>query len=279
MKNTKKIKINLIAVIFALILIITIIISSIIIIKRNHTTTKSQSNSSSNTAKSQPQAANDFIILYNGLDLSKALPDIEMSIPYTDKNKEKYEISYYNYENGNFLGITSGKLEQSYEDVATVQNVSKLAISKDYNPIPRQATEITELPEQLIELTDFDTLAIQEIDLDGDGTKEHIIIGTSEKNNNSATYTNYSCVMLFDSNYNKIETLAYAQDQFWEHDGKVTDKFFISTDDLEYFDIDDDGKMEILLDENIYEGIGVSIYKYENGTVTGNTNQEIIALP
>lgn len=277
MENKKSIKINLIIfILFFLIILITILaFIKIPYQKKNNTSSKTPNDSHDNTVES-------LIVLYNGLDISGASGDIELYIHYTDENKEKYEIPYYNYENGKFLGISDGKLEQYYENYGIVDNVKKLAISQNYNPIPRSYSTLDKLPDQLIDLADFSNVVIQQIDLDGDGSTENIVIASYERNANDSKnekYTNYSCVMIFDNNFNKIEDLAYSSDQFWENNGNITDKFLISPEDIEYFDINNDGKMEILLDPHIYEGMGVEIYSYENGKITGNINNEIVVLP
>ncbi len=53
----------------------------------------------------------------------------------------------------------------------------------------------------------------------------------------------------------------------------------LSPKDIEYFDIDQDGIMEILIDTNQYEGTGVSISKYINNQIQGDTQTEIITQP
>lgn len=48
-------------------------------------------------------------MLYCGVDISK--DNLMYSIPYNKKNKTKYEIKYYNYENGKISGNTDFDLE------------------------------------------------------------------------------------------------------------------------------------------------------------------------
>lgn len=248
--------------------------------KKNNIETFEKNNVNTNINK---QDNENNILLYNGFKFDNDYyQDLEMNIPYTEENKNKYEIKYYNYEDGKYLGESEGKLEETYEGVACVQNVKKLATSKKYNPIPRKYNKIEEIPIQMVEFEDYDKIEIQEIDLDGDGTLEKIVCASYEKeaqDTENGKYTNYSQIVLFDCNYNKIAKLVYTEDQYWEHENVVTDKFLFSTDDIEYFDIDEDGIMEIIIDLNVYEGIGIGLYKYDNGNIKGEINKQVYVLP
>ena len=222
----------------------------------------------------------DNIVLYNGLDI--ACTDLDSSISYNDENKENYEITYYNYENGKFLGESKGKLEQTYEGVASVSNTKKVAMSQKYDAIPRKYKTIEDLPDELSEYANNNNVELHSIDLDGDNTLEYVLAyssSTSPEDSNVEEYSNSSEILVFDSNFNKIASLAYSQNQFWEHDGIITDEFFLSLADVEYIDIDNDNIMEILLNTNVYEGNGVNIYKYKNGVIVGDIDCNINALP
>lgn len=296
MKNKKSINIGLVAIL--LIVAVGLIAIILVLNLAKNPTNETSSNVSQLNAIAEnnetiikeqniedTQTNNELIVLYKGLDINANLDDLEMSIPFTDENKEKYEITYYNYENGKSYGESKGELVETYQDVSGVQNVKKLAISQDYDPIPRSYKEVDyeDLPDQLrYELSEVANCEIHEIDLDGDGTFEHILIysdSASPEDYDIDKYTNSSWIILLDENYNKIEELAHSNDQYWELNGEITDEFLLSSKDIEYFDIDNDGKMEILLDLNIYEGIGVGIYKYDDGKIDGPINQEISALP
>lgn len=297
MENKKSIKTSLIIfILFILIIFIAILIFIKVIPSHEKNSISNKNTSSMNTnmnnnvdnnvdnniTNNTNETVDNLIVLYKGLDISGVNEDIELYIDYTDENKEKYEISYYNYENGKFLGVSDGRLEQSYENCGVVENVKKLAISRNYNPVPRSYSTLNKLPDNIADLADFSNVIIHQIDLDGNGSNENIVIASYERSaddSEDGKYTNYSCVMIFDNNFNKIDDLAHSSNQFWENNGSITDKFLISPEDIEYFDINNDGKMEILLDSHIYEGVGVEIYSYENGKITGNTNKEIIVLP
>lgn len=221
------------------------------------------------------------IVLYYGLDLSN--PDLEISIPFTDENKQKYEITYYNYENGEYLGETNGELEETYEGVSHVANTKKFAISEKYDAVPRKFQTIETIPEKLkTQLEDYNNkVEVQAIDLDGDNSLEYIVACSSYSGNkaSSAEYKNYSEISVYDDNFNKISTLVKSTNQFWEHNNRVTEEFFCDIDDVEYIDLDNDGLMEISVDLNVYEGTGVEIYKYKNGEITGNTDYSVSSLP
>lgn len=219
------------------------------------------------------------IVLYYGLDIKTE--DLELSIPYTKENMEKYEITYYNYEKGEYLGETTGKLEETYEGVSQVSNTKKIAISEKYDAIPRKYKTIENIPSELEELSKYDKLEIQSIDLDGDNTLEYIVAcSTYSKNTTSSTnYTNYSEILIYNNEFKKIATLVKAENQFWEPEGEITSEFFCSLNDVEYIDIDNDGIMEIIVDKNVYEGVGINIYKYQDGKITGDIDCTISVLP
>ena len=85
--------------------------------------------------------------------------------------------------------------------------------------------------------------------------------------------------LVYDSNFNKVDRLAYIEDGFWYGIHELINKRNLSLNDVEYLDIDKDNKMEIIVEIPVYEGEGVSIYKYDNGKITGDTNYEIILKP
>ena len=160
--------------------------------------------------------------------------------------------------------------------------MKELQVSQKYNAVPRKFTTIKDLPDELSEYADNNKVELQSIDLDGDNKVEYILAYSSfasPEDYDVEEYTNYSEILVLDNNFNKIATLASAQDQYWEHDGIITDEFFLSLEDVEYIDIDNDNIMEILVDTNVYEGTGVNIYKYKNGSLVGNINDTISSLP
>ena len=276
MEGNKKIKVSFKVVIALIIIVVIIGIAFAICILKN---SSNENNGADKNNTAIKEESKEKIILYKGLDFSdgKNLNDIT----YNEANKKKYEIEYFNYENGEKLEKSKGNLVETYEGISAVENVKKIAISVEYDAIPRKYTTIEELPEELYELADCNKVEIQSVDLDGDGKKEYIVASNSyasPEDYDTDTYTNYSDISLYDNKFKKIAILVKAKDQFREVDGKITSEFFCCLDDVEYIDIDDDGIMEVLVDLNYWENIGVNSYKYKDGKITGETECEINPL-
>lgn len=276
MEENKKIKVSFKVVIALIIIVVIIGIAFAICILKN---SSNENNGADKNNTAIKEESKEKIILYKGLDFSdgKNLNDIT----YNEANKKKYEIEYFNYENGEKLEKSKGNLVETYEGISAVENVKKIAISVEYDAIPRRYTTIEGLPKELYELADCNKVEIQSVDLDGDGKKEYIVASNSyasPEDYDTDTYTNYSDISLYDNKFKKIATLIKAKDQYREGDGKITSEFFCSLDDVEYIDIDDDGIMEVLVDLNYWENIGVNSYKYKDGKITGETECEINPL-
>ena len=221
---------------------------------------------------------NDYLILYKGCEMK-----IATGTAWTeslDKNEEnKYNTTYYNYENGKYLGETNGKVvENGIDDTFVVDNVKKIAMSKKINAIPRTFTEINQLPEELMDMADCTTVNINSIDLDGDGTEEKIVCWTASEakgdfENNEPVAQ--SGIILFDSKYKKIADLVTLDDGFAASERLEQSKVFLSLDDVEYLDIDNDGIMEIITELPQYESEGpseLSVVKYNKGNLEGKTD-------
>ena len=276
MEENKKIKVSFKVVIALIIIVVIIGIAFAICILKN---SSNENNGADKNNTAIKEESKEKIILYKGLDFSdgKNLNDIT----YNEANKKKYEIEYFNYENGEKLEKSKGNLVENNEGISAVENVKKIAISVEYDAIPREYTTIEGLPKELYELADCNKVEIQSVDLDGDGKKEYIVASNSyasPEDYDTDTYTNYSDISLYDNKFKKIATLIKAKDQYREVDGKITSEFFCSLDDVEYIDIDDDGIMEVLVDLNYWENIGVNSYKYKDGKITGETECEINPL-
>lgn len=276
MEENKKIKVSFKVVIALIIIVVIIGIAFAICILKN---SSNENNGADKNNTAIKEESKEKIILYKGLDFSdgKNLNDIT----YNEANKKKYEIEYFNYENGEKLEKSKGNLVETYEGISAVENVKKIAISVEYDAIPREYTTIEGLPKELYELADCNKVEIQSVDLDGDGKKEYIVASNSHaspEDYDTDTYTNYSDISLYDNKFKKIATLVKAKDQFREVEGKITSEFFCCLDDVEYIDIDDDGIMEVLVDLNYWENIGVNSYKYKDGKITGETECEINPL-
>ena len=221
------------------------------------------------------------IILFKGMEISNkiGLQDV------TDmrKNSEKdYNTKYYNYENGKYLNESNGLKEDTYERQFIISNVKKIAMTKKYNAIPREFKTIKSIPNELIDMLDYSSVEINEIDLDGDNKKEHIICYTFETSNDDyedGEMQALSGIMLMDENYKKIADLVTLDNGFWGNIKSEENKIFLSLKDVEYIDLDEDGIMEIIIEIPTYEGTKISVLKYEKGVLSGEKDVKASVIP
>lgn len=220
----------------------------------------------------------NLIVLYNGLilDTTKMEKKELEYIDNSDKYKDKYVITYYNYENFEFKEAKLGTLsEQVYEGVIKIDNVGKIAISENYDAIPRDIKIVNSIPTSILEknvkIADFDAKKTIIVDLDGNGTEEYILILANK-------VSGYSKIALFDSTGVKVADLAYIEKSQWET--VTTEEYYLTLSNVNIIDIDNDGTMEILVEIPVYEGEpSISLLKYKNGELRGNTNIECSLLP
>ena len=227
------------------------------------------------------------ILLYEGSEIlnkigTQFIDLTEMEI--SEEAKRKYNTTYFNYENGKYLGETTGKFgdEIIYDSYSTVKDVKRIAMTQKYNAIPREYKLIEKLPEKLNDMADYSSVAINEIDLDGDEKSEYIVcytvnykkgqIGDGEPQASSG-------IMLFDNNYKKIADLATLENGFWGNIKEEDYKIFLSLEETEYIDIDNDGIMEIIIEIPTYEGTKISILRYSNNKVEGEINLQASVMP
>lgn len=214
-----------------------------------------------------------YFILYNGQEMEikmgrQALNHMELN----DGNKTKYNIKYTSYSNGKKQTKEGKFVEETYEGYAIVENVDKIAISTDYNAIPRKVKSVKTLPEELKLKIDYTKMSLEEIDLDGDGKNEYLMAYEVEDKKEKIAK---SSILLFDSNYQKVATLMDLEDGITATNESV----FLSLSDIVYVDIDNDGILEIIVDEPTYEGDVISIYKYADGRLDGEINIEATLKP
>lgn len=220
----------------------------------------------------------NLIVLYKGLilDTSKMANTELKYIDNSDKYKDKYVITYYNYESFGFKDSKLGVLsEQVYDGLVKIDNVGKVAISESYNAIPREIKIVNAIPtlvsDKNSKIGDYDSKKAIITDLDGNGTEEYILILANKA-------TGYSKITLLDSTGSKIADLAYIEKSKWE--SVTTEEYHLSLDNVEVIDIDNDGIMEILVEIPKYEGDpSISILKYKNGELSGDKNIECSLLP
>ena len=85
--------------------------------------------------------------------------------------------------------------------------------------------------------------------------------------------------MLFDSNYKKIADLVTLENGFWGNIKEEDRKIFLSLDDVDYIDIDNDEIMEIIIKVPTYEGTQISVVKYNEGKIEGETDVKASVVP
>jgi hypothetical protein len=220
----------------------------------------------------------NMIVLYNGLLLDTSKMD-KVELKYIDNSstdKEKYEITYYSYEKFKLVDSGLGTLSsQIYDGLIKIENVGKVAVSEDYDAVPRAVKVVNSIPTIVSDnnpkLSNYDLKKALIVDLDGNGTDEYILVLAN-------TTTGYSKITLVDSKGAKVDDLAYIEKSKWE--SVLTEEYHLSINNVEILDIDNDGIMEILIEIPKYEGEpSISLLKYKSGDLTGTTNIECSLLP
>lgn len=245
---------------------------------------KISNNRNNNEINENSTQVGENIILYNGVEiLNKTGIQYISDMDINDQSNKKYNTTYYNYENGKYEGATIGEFgEETYEGVSVVQNVKRIAMTQKYNAIPRNYTTIEELPKQLMEMADYSSVNIHSIDLDNDGKTEYLVcytINYAEGEIGDGEPEASSGIMLLDFNYKKIADLVLLENGFWGNIKKEDNKIFLSLNDVEYVDIDNDDIMEIIINVPTYEGNQISILKYKKGNIDGEINLKASVQP
>lgn len=218
-----------------------------------------------------------LVVLYNGLILDTSKMD-EVTLQYIDSTvaeSDKYVITYYSYENYSKKDSSLGLLSsQVYDGLAKIDNVGKIAISEDYDAIPRSIKVVNTVPTIVSDnnpkIADYDSVKTLIADLDGNGTDEYILIMANKT-------TGYSKITAFDSKGAKIADLASIEKSKWKKDS--TTEYYLSISNIEIVDVDNDGIMEIVIE--IPHATGnptISLLKYNNGVLQGKTNIECSLL-
>lgn len=238
-------------------------------------TTGNVTTDASNTRKTLNE---ELVVLYDGLILDTHKMD-EVTLKYIDNNNDaadKYVITYYNYENYGFKDANLGVLSsQMYEGLVKIDNVGKVAISEDYDAIPRQVKVVNTVPTLVLDnnksIEDYDTVKTLICDLDGNQTDEYILILANKT-------TGYSKICLVDNKGTKIADLASIEKSKWRKDSSNSE-YYLSINNIELIDVDNDGIMEIMVEIPHAKGEPtVSLLKYKNGELSGKTNIECSLL-
>lgn len=246
------------------------IIDSAIADATNQTGNNSAVTDGSNTRKFLNE---ELVVLYNGLILDTSKMD-EVTLKYIDNTNDaadKYVITYYNYQNYSFKEQKLGTLStQLYEGLVKIDNVGKVAISEDYEAIPRPIKVVNTVPTIVLDnnpnVSDYTNVKTLIVDLDGNQTDEYILILANKK-------TGFSKITLVDSKGAKINDLASIEKSKWKKDS--TAEYYLNINNVEILDVDNDGIMEIMVE--IPQATGnptVSLLKYNNGVLQGKTGIE-----
>lgn len=238
------------------------------------TNTSSVVSTDENTKKLMNES---LVVLYNGLILDTSKMD-EVSLKYLDSKKdesEKYIITYYSYENYSYRESKLGTFSQQlYDGLVKIDNVGKIAISEDYEAIPRDVKVVNTVPtivsENNAKISDYDSVKTLIVDLDGNASEEYILILANKT-------TGFSKITLIDSKGAKVADLASIEKSKWKKDANT--EYYLSYTNVEVIDIDNDGIMEIVVE--IPHATGdptVSLVKYNNGILTGKTGIECSLL-
>ena len=248
------------------------------VIDSNETNTNSSNVSSGNTTISTSDADSrkvlneEIIVLYDGLVLNVSEMKV-VDLQYIDNSsteKENYVITYYNYENFGFTDSSLGILSsQVLDGLVKIDNVGKVSISESYDAIPRDIQVINSIPAVVLDnnsdFADYDTRKTIISDLDGNGTNEYIVILSS-------TTTGESRIVLVESTGFIKATIATMNKAGWE--AVSTDGYYLSYNNIEILDVDNDGIMEILFEipTTLATPTQVSLLKYQNGDLIGTTD-------
>ena len=213
----------------------------------------------------------ELVVLYNGLILDTSKMD-EVNLKYIDNTNDgadKYVITYNNYENYSYKDSTLGVLSsQLYEGLVKIDNVGKIAISEDYDAIPRNIKVVNTIPtivsDNNKQTADYATVKTLIVDLDGNQTEEYILVLANKT-------TGFSKIVLVDSKGSKIADLASIEKSQWKKDSTVG--YYLSISNLDIIDVDNDGIMEILIEiPHATENSTVSLLKFNNGKLEGKTD-------
>ena len=220
----------------------------------------------------------DEILLYYGYELqtSTGLQAL-MDMPLNDDMTERYMGKYNQYsKNKKLKQIEVKDYSETYEGYFVVEGNDHIAISEDYNPIPRQSKKLKRVPDKIKEsLSKFDKVEVEEIDLNGDKELEYIAVGSTEDTSDGGKIM--SKVVLYNKDYKTIGTLAS-----WDttEDLKyLPEEVVLSLDDVVYFDINNDNKMEILMELPAYETFLINIFRFDDNVLYGEKDYEVSLKP
>lgn len=220
----------------------------------------------------------ETIMIYEGYEIyGKVGYEVLSDMVLGEDNQERYEVKYNNYEKNKKLKSSTGVFdEETYEGYSVVQKTEKFATTKEFNLLPRQSKKLKNLPDKLKELEDqYTRVEIEEIDLDGDFKLEYVLL-TQKVDIKSSEQVIKSKLQLLDSNYNTLATLIS-----WDASNEESDSkdLVLTLDNVMYFDLNNDLKMEILVEAPTYVGSNVGIYRFEEGILYGEKDYKVSIKP
>lgn len=214
----------------------------------------------------------EIIVLYDGLILDATeMKLVELKyIDNSSQHKDKYVITYYNYENYSYKDSSLGTLStQVLDGLVKIDNVGKVAISENYKAVVNEIQVVNSIPAVVLDnnsdFANYDTKKTIIADLDGNQTNEYIVI-LANKN------TGESKIVLVESTGFIKATLATMDKSGW--DSIAADGYYLSYSNIEILDIDNDGIMEILFEVPTTDPVPtkVNLLKYKNGELVGKTD-------
>lgn len=222
------------------------------------------------------EAYNNELILYYGYELStKTGTQVLSDMPLNDKITERFYTTYYEYNKNEELGaLEVNSHVETYEDYFIIEGIDKIAISAEYNPIPRVSNGLENVPKEIQDtLKDFENIEVEEIDLDGNEELEYIVVASKGEVEGDEIV---SKIMLYNSNFKQISTLVS-----WDasEETAYSDELVLKLDNVMCFDINNDNIMEILVDIPSYEGQKVGLYKYYDKVLYGDIDYQATIKP
>lgn len=218
---------------------------------------------------------NDYIILYDGFEIGIESGYFPVG-GYDIQHNIKETKTYYNYKDGKYIGELTG--EDLLKDKSKYQEDKTPTISttRKYDAIPREYEIINEIPEKLSSLNNDDVIKVEinKIDLDGDGEEEYVCSYVVEcKTGDNSDMYEYellkSYVQVFNKTFDKIGSLIQLESD--------SDIYLSLKENVEYFDLDNNGSMEILIEIPGWEETSLEIFRYNEKQMEGNTGKTYYA--
>lgn len=269
--------------------IILFLVLAISIISLSGCNANNQSNKSdtesNDTIKTNPNTNDKLVVLFRGITLDEKDTKVNILNKETDSSKKqelysKYEREYYLYSNGAFLGKANGKIEGRGLDyywnvIISPDQQYEVALSKQYNPYPRQMTLInSNFPKEFnIDGKVFKSVNNQfnvsatirelyKVDIDGDNKDEYIALAVDEQ-----SYFFAKCLIDSDLNVAAYLTVFKGKPKYGDFQDLL--KNYNLKDSGEIIDINNDGVMELLLRLPSYEGFNFKVFTYKNKVFDG----------